>query len=190
MGLCLRLALLLAASPVHAFELPDLMALLATHTSGQARFSEQRFVKGFDAPLTSSGTLSFSAPDQFIRRTLEPRAESLAVDGNQLTLTRNGRSRSVALDAAPEAAAAVEAIRGTLTGNAAALQREFDIGVAGDAERWTLTLTPRDARAAASLASVRLVGRRDAVQSVETRLADGDRALMTIMPLPASAATP
>jgi outer membrane lipoprotein-sorting protein len=140
------LTLLASAAPALALDLPDLMALLAGRTSGQARFTEQRFVKGFDAPLVSSGTLSFAAPDQFTRRTLEPRAESVVVNGNQLTLTRNGRSRSYPLDAAPEAAVAVEAIRGALTGNAAALQREFDVGVGGDAEHWTLTLTPRDAR--------------------------------------------
>jgi hypothetical protein len=179
-------ALLLAAvGAAHAFDLPALAAMLATHASGQARFTEQRWAQGLDQPLASSGTLSFAAPDRFTRRTLQPRAETLAVEGNTLTMSRGGRSRTLALDAVPEAAVAVEAIRGTLTGDAAALQRDFEASVAGDAEHWTLALVPREA--GGPLASVRIAGHRDVVQTVETRLADGGRSVMTITPLPAGA---
>lgn len=177
-------ALLLAvAGTARALDLAGLAAMLATHASGQARFSEQRWAKGLDQPLAASGTLSFAAPDRFTRRTLEPRAETLAVEGNTLTMSRGGRSRTLALDAVPEAAVAVEAIRGTLTGDAAALQRDFEATVGGDAEHWTLALVPREA--GGPLASVRIAGHRDVVQSVETRLADGGRSLMTITPLAA-----
>ena len=59
------------------FDLPALMALLAQRKSGEARFTEERWVTGFDSPLRASGTLSFTAPDRFARHTLEPRAEEL-----------------------------------------------------------------------------------------------------------------
>ena len=39
----------------------------------------------------------------------------------------------------------VEAMRGTLTGNRDALERQFDTSVSGSAERWSLELVPRDA---------------------------------------------
>lgn len=180
-------ALLLgAAGAARALELPALMHLLAGRASGEASFTEQRWVHGLDQPLTDSGTLSFAAPDRFTRRTLAPRAESLAVEGNRLTMTRGGRSRTLALDAVPEAAVAVEAVRGTLVGDAAALQRDFEVSVTGDAARWTLALVPR---VGGPLASVRIAGRRDLVQTVETQLTDGDRSVMTIQPLPADAAS-
>jgi hypothetical protein len=35
-----------------------------------------------DRTLQSSGRLSFKAPDSFVRETLKPRHEKLAVDGN------------------------------------------------------------------------------------------------------------
>jgi len=176
-------ALLLGATGVaHALDLPALAAMLAGRTAGEARFSEQRWVKGLDQPLAASGTLSFAAPDRFTRRTLEPRPETLAVEGNRLTMSRGGRSRTLALDAMPEAALAVEAIRGTLTGDAAALQREFEAKVGGDAEHWTLDLVPREP--GGPLASLHIAGQRAAVQTVETHLADGGRSLMTITPLP------
>ncbi|WP_205833232.1 LolA-related protein [Azohydromonas caseinilytica] len=180
------LALLLAGCslPALALELNELMTLLGRHTSGQARFSEQRFVKGFDEPLLASGTLSFTAtPPRFERRTLEPRAESMVVEGNTVTLSRGGRTRTLALDAAPEALVAVEAMRGTLTGNVQALQRHFRTSLQGSLERWTLDLTPLSANAAGQLRFVRIVGLRDEVRSIETQLLDGDRTVITIEPV-------
>lgn len=181
--------LLALAGRARAFELPALMTLLAQRGSGEARFSEQRFVQGFDAPLEASGTLSFSAPDRFVRRTLQPRAETLAVDGNVLTLSRGGRSRQLALDATPELQPLVEALRGTLSGNAAALARHFRSTLAGSAEQWTLELVPLQSRVGESLRRLRIAGRRGDLTRVEMEFAGGDRSVMTIAPLAAGAAS-
>jgi hypothetical protein len=182
------LALVLAsvASPALAFGLDELMALLARHKRGEATFSEQRFVRGLDAPLVSSGTLSFAAPDRMTRRTLKPRPEEMTIDGNTATLTRGGRTRTLALDAAPDALAAVAAMRATLSGDAPALQRHFRTTLAGNAERWTLRLEPRAASGA--LRHLRIDGWRDEVRIVETELSNGDRSVMTIEPVRAAAA--
>jgi outer membrane lipoprotein-sorting protein len=178
-------ALLLAAAAAQAcaFDLPELMGRLARHRSGEARFTEQRFVQGLDAPLVASGTLSFAAPGHFERRTLQPRPEAMVVDGNTVTLSRGGRSRTMALDATPEAVVAVEAVRATLTGNAATLQRYFRTAVSGDAQRWTLQLTPLDPHAAGPLRGVRIMGMGDDVRTVETTLNGGNSTVMTIDPV-------
>jgi outer membrane lipoprotein-sorting protein len=180
----------LAALPAWALDLAELMALLAQRTSGEARFVEQRFVKGLDQPLQSSGTLSFKAPDRFVRRTLEPRAESMVVEGNQVTLSRGNRSKTLTLDASPEATVVVEAMRGTLTGNAKALQKYFKTRVSGTLERWTLELTPLDSSAAGPLLGLKVSGSRDDLRTVETQLQGGDSSVMTIYPLRAGAPTP
>ena len=70
----------------------------------------------------------------FVRETLEPRHEKMAVQGNTLTMSFGGRSRTLQLDASPEAAVVVEAIRGTLTGNRDELERLFEAKVSGDAD--------------------------------------------------------
>jgi hypothetical protein len=73
-----RRALLLAAcawpwlARAQAFDLKALMQRLGQRRSGEARFTEERIVSGFDSPLRSSGTLSFAAPDRFVRQTLQP----------------------------------------------------------------------------------------------------------------------
>ena len=182
--------LALVCGPAAAFALPDLMALLAQKRGGEANFVEQRFVNGLDAPLRTTGTLSFAAPDRFTRATLEPRAESVAVEGNSVTMKRGGRTRIVTLDAVPEAAAMVEAIRGTLTGNGAALQRLFRTALGGNPDNWVLDLTPIEVALYNQVRIVRLTGKRSDVLSVEVQLADGDRSVMQITPMVAAGTLP
>jgi hypothetical protein len=176
-------AALLLAAPARAFGLDDLMRELATVQQGEASFTERRQVAGLDQPLLASGRLSFSAPDRFERETLKPRRELLSVVGNQLTLAQGGRSRTLALDAVPEAQVIVEAMRGTLTGNAALLQRHFGVQLGGSAERWTLALLPVEPRVRALVAQIRLSGRRAELTEVQMTLADGDRSTMKVEPV-------
>lgn len=170
--------------PALAFDLTALAALLAERKSAETRFTEERTVSGIDGPLRSSGTLSFSAPDRFARHTLEPRAESMVVEGNTVSIRRGGRTRQMALDAVPELTALIAAVRGTLTGNAASLQQHFRVEVAGNATLWTLTLVPRDDRLAAQVRELRIVGQRGELRTLELSLAGGDRSLMIVEALP------
>jgi hypothetical protein len=170
--------------PALRFDLPALMALLAQRREAEARFTEERHVAGFDSPLRASGTLSFSAPDRFVRHVLEPRAESMTVQGNTIVLRRGGRSRQMTLDAVPELTALVEAMRGTLTGDGALLQRHFSPRVEGDARRWTLTLLPRDERLATQVREMQIAGHAGEVRSVGLWLSNGDRSLMLVDNLP------
>lgn len=176
-------ALLLACLPARAFGLPELMKLLSQTRSGEASFTEQRYVRGLDAPLAASGTLSFAAPDRFARHTLKPRAESMTVDGNQLTLTRGGRSRSLQLDTTPELVGLIEAVRGTLTGNGQALSRHFKPTVAGAANAWTLELVPVGGSMLAAVAKLRIAGEQGELRRIDIDLSDGDSSTMTIGPM-------
>ncbi|MDP9901894.1 LolA-related protein [Variovorax ginsengisoli] len=178
----LWLALLCVAAPAWAFDVPELMGLLARQKQGEATFIEQRFVRGVDGPLAASGTLSFTAPDQLIRRTLTPRPETMAVEGNNLTLSRGGRSRTMTLDSVPELLGLVEAMRATLAGNGAVLDRYFDTRLSGTPTEWALDLSPKDGRLSSQVASLRLVGKAGEVLGVEMEFRGGDRSVMTITP--------
>jgi Outer membrane lipoprotein carrier protein LolA-like len=171
------------SSAADKFDLTALAALLAQRKSGEARFEEARLVSGIDGPLLSSGTLSFTAPDAFARHTLQPRPESMAVQGNVMTLKRGGRSRQMTLDAVPELSTLVEAMRGTLTGDAVALRKHFNTLVAGDARGWKLTLVPRDKALGAQVREVAIEGERGDMRVVSLWLAGGDSSRMTIEPL-------
>ncbi|HEX4234310.1 MAG TPA: LolA-related protein [Caldimonas sp.] len=179
-----------AASAAEAFDVDALMTLLGRVRSGEATFVETRRIEMLDRTLVSSGRLRFKAPDVFVRETLKPRHEKLAVDGNTLTMSLGERSRTMQLDASPESAVIVEAIRGTLTGNRAALERLFEARLSGDVRQWSLELVPRDLRLRAEVASVRVSGRESMVQEVGIQLADGDHSVMTIEPIAASRGAP
>ena len=167
------------------FDLAALSAELARHASGQARFTEERFVTGIDSPLRASGVLSFVAPDRFTRQTLEPLAETMTVEGNTITLQRNGRSRQMAMDAVPELAALIAAIRGTFTGDAATLEKHFQVRLEGNLTRWMLTLVPRDARLATQVRELQIAGLASDVRSVSLWLGGGDRSVMAVEALQA-----
>jgi outer membrane lipoprotein-sorting protein len=177
-----------AAGAAEAFGLAQLMQRLATRRSGSARFVERREVQVLDRTLVSSGRLAYEAPDTFVRETLEPRRERMVVEGDRVTLTQGERSRTMQLDASPEASVLVEAIRGTLTGNRAALERLFETDVSGSAERWTLELVPHDPRLRGQVSKVQVRGSGAVVREVDVRLADGDRSVMTIEPTGAAGA--
>ena len=187
-------ALALPARAQGTFDLVQLMRTLAQVKAGEASFVEKRSVAMLERTLQSSGRLSFEAPDTFVRETLKPMQEKIAVVGNEVTMSRGTRSRTVPLDSVPEAAVIMEAIRGTLTGNREAIERNFSASVSGTAQRWELELKPNEPRLRELVISVRLSGAQALVREVAVAMADGDRSVMTIEPVvpgtrPASAAS-
>jgi len=176
-------ALVLAGMPAVALELGELMAELSQRRAGEARFVEQRFVSGLDQTLQYSGTLSFTAPDRLARHTVAPRPESFVVEGNKLTLERGGRTRQLMLDAQPELAGMVAALRGTLSGDASVLRQHFKAAPTGTLAQWSLTLVPLDDRLLGVVRQLRIDGRQSELHTVEVQLADGDRSVMAIEPV-------
>jgi outer membrane lipoprotein-sorting protein len=168
------------------FDLDALMWRLAQVKAGEATFVEKRQIFQLDQTLESSGRLSFRAPDTFVRETLKPRQERLAVVGNQLTLSQGSRSRTTTLDSVPEASVIVEAVRGTLTGDRETLERYFTTRLSGVAERWALDLEPRDARLRGQVRELRVSGRLGQLREVQIIMADGDRSVMRIEPVVAA----
>ena len=172
-----------------AFDLVQLMGTLAQVKAGEATFVERRTVAILERTLESSGRLSFEAPDTFVRETLKPRRERVAVVGNNVTMSLGQRSRTVPLDSVPEAAVIMEAIRGTLTGNRDAIERHFNATVSGNAQQWSLELVPREPRLRELVIAVRVAGRQAVVREMTVALADGDKSVMTIEPAAAGPRT-
>ncbi|WP_432260776.1 LolA-related protein [Cupriavidus sp. TMH.W2] len=173
-----------AAAPAGsaAFGVDQLMSTLAQRKSGRVLFTETKYLAILDKPVQSSGELRFTAPDHLEKRTLSPKPENLVLDGDMLTVERDGKRYTMPLQNYPEIAAFIESIRGTLAGNRDTLERYYKLGLEGRASRWTLTLTPADSRMAAAVSQVRIDGRQDALDQVEIRQADGDRSVMKIRP--------
>lgn len=160
----------------------QLMALLAANAGGRATFVEHKYLAILDAPVVSRGELVYVAPARLERHTVSPRAESMVLDGDALTITREGRSHQLRLRDYPEVAAFIATIRGTLGGDRSALERDWSLSVSGGPARWTLHLLPSDPKLAALISRITANGRGGDLQSIEILQADGDRSVMQIEP--------
>lgn len=173
----------LAAPATTAWTLDHLMRTLASNPGGRATFSETKHLAVLDAPIESRGELVYVAPARLERHTLTPTAESMVLDGDEITLTRAGKTLKLSLHDYPAAAALIDSIRGTLAGDRRALERTYLLTMSGTREAWTLHLLPSDPALAALVSRIRIDGSAALVRSVEVLQADGDRSVMHIQPL-------
>jgi outer membrane lipoprotein-sorting protein len=182
-GVCLFMPLSGLAATVadtSNWTLDRLMSTLAQRKSGHASFVETRYLAIAAKPIESSGELAFAAPDHLEKLTDSPKRERLVVDGDMLTIERDGRKYTVALTHYPELDAFIESIRATLAGNRFALEKIYKVAVDGHGENWTLTLTPLDSRMLKAVRAIRLDGTRDVLRTVVIEQPDGDRSVMRL----------
>jgi Outer membrane lipoprotein carrier protein LolA-like len=168
----------------------ELMAALAARGNADATFTEQRYVPILDAPVQSSGTLRFVAPDRLEKHTLQPRVESLVLAGDQLTLQQGQRTRRLALTDLPDNGLAINSLRGTMAGDLAALRRGWTVTLHGERRIWTLSLAPVSQSVAQYIEAVLIEGRQDQIDRIELRQADGVRSVTQIVPATAAAPAP
>jgi hypothetical protein len=179
----LLLALAMLATPAMAWDIDDLMRDLARHRGGHARFVEKKSIALLDKPVVSSGELVFVPPARLEKRTLKPRPELMLLDGDMLSLERGKQKFRLRLSEQPEAMAFVDSLRGTLTGDRVALERNYKLRLGGNEERWTLDLLPNDQRIAAFVLRITFGGTGNRVEWIRYLQADGDSSVMTIEPI-------
>jgi len=168
------------SAPAAQFTVAELMSAFADNTYGTVSFSEKKYISMLDIPVESSGELLFVPPARLEKRTLKPKAETLVLDGDALTIERQAKKHTLQLKDYPEMAAMIVGIRATLAGDREALEQVYHLDLKGSRDRWTLMLTPLDARVAFVLARIRMDGTQAEVRTVEIVLADGDRSVMTV----------
>lgn len=166
-----------------AFDVGQLMDDLARHKGGKARFVEKKYISLLDKPVVSTGEMTYAAPDRLEKRTLTPKPELLLLDKDMLSIERDKQKLTINLSSQPEALAFIDSIRGTLTGNRAALEKNYLLHLAGTADKWVLTLLPSDQKIAALVLRITIGGSRSQIRSIEYLQADGDRAVMSIEPI-------
>lgn len=189
----LLLGMLLIGTVSHAeqsvhdsgWSIEQLMQSLADIRTGHASFVEKKSIAMLDRPVESSGELFYSAPDRLEKRTLKPKAESMLLDKDTLTIEQRGKKRALSLQSYPELAAFIDSIRGTLAGDRKALERTYKLSMEGDEQSWNLILLPAEDKMKKVVAKISIAGSGNALRTIEIKQADGDSSLMTITPLPA-----
>lgn len=169
-----------AAAQEEPWDFARLMAQLAQVQTTQARYSEVRRVAVLQKPLQLSGTLLYERPALIEKRQILPFSEVIRVDGDWLTVEREGKTRRIALLNEPLVAALVESLRATLAGDGAELERLYSVRVGGTRQRWTLALTPRELEVAGVVKSISIAGSGSRIVHLEILEPGGDGSVMTI----------
>ena len=170
------------ATSSSALSSSELMQMLASVESANARFVETRHSALLKSPLVLQGTLAYRRPDRVEKHVQSPYDESITVEGGRLTLENRTRKqkKTIAVSGAPGLAALIESIRATRAGDLAALQRYYALQVEGSREQWTLTLKPLDAQIAGYVSSIALSGSETRIGRIMIEEASGDRSVMEI----------
>jgi hypothetical protein len=170
----------LQAADAPAWDFAQLMAELSQVQTSSARYSEVRHIAVLQKPLALSGALHYVRPSQIEKHQILPFREVIRVNGQQLTVERDGKTRSITLDGAPLIAALVESLRATLAGDGAELERLYAVDVEGARQRWTLKLTPREVEVAGIVRSISIGGSGSRISRIEILEPGGDSSVMTI----------
>jgi hypothetical protein len=177
----------LAAAPGLA---QSLIAGMAQTPPAATPFIQVSYHAVLDRPLVASGTLRWLGGERLERDTTAPFQETAKLGDGELTVQRgDGRVHRIALARVPQAGAMLAGFSALLGGDAAALAQDFTLSAAGDAARWTITLTPRTATLRKHLASIVIDGRAHAPDCLTLNDANGD-VTVTLMGALAQAGLP
>ncbi|MHB1059347.1 MAG: LolA-related protein [Rhodanobacter sp.] len=164
-----------------------LIAGMGQPAPAHTAFAEARFLQVLERPLVVSGELSWLGGDRLQRRVDRPQRETSTIADGEVTQQREGKSpRHFSLKRAPQLQVLLDSFVAMLSGDAARLQQAFEIRHAGDtAGAWTLTLVPRDAKVAKTVASITIDGVGKESRCMRMQEADGDLAVDLLGPLAA-----
>jgi outer membrane lipoprotein-sorting protein len=165
-----------------AFQLAQLMQLLAKVETHEAYFTEKKTLVLLTEPLISNGTLRYRRPNYVERNTTSPRPERFTYEHDHITVEAHGRQRRIQADAQPALGALTESIRATLAGDEEALRRHYKLALTGTGENWALELTPVNAIMAQRIRQIRIAGSKEQLRLIEIFEVSGDQTQMTIDP--------
>lgn len=171
----------------HAIEKPTwglqaLMSQLAQVETSRAKFVEVKYDPLLKRPLYLKGVLKYQAPDYLRKETHKPFYNQFAVQGNSLTITREGvKPRTIRMQKYPSLWAFVEAFRATLQGDLKTLQRFYTVNFQGTERHWTLKLAPLNRRMKKKVRQIRITGRAAQIKSIEIIGTHDDRSMMTLV---------
>lgn len=169
-----------ANSYANEIDMPTLMQLFSANKNIKTEFVERKYVRILDSPVESNGELIFIAPAHLEKNTKSPRAESMTIDGNKVSIERGSLKRTMSLDDLADMASLVQSLTATFRGDQAGIEQYFTWVLTGTLKKWQLVLKPKSIKLFVRIREISFKGENDFVQTVETTLTDGDSSLMTL----------
>jgi hypothetical protein len=168
----------LATPTPDAEDAKALIASLNRPAPARTPFAEARFMRVLDKPLVVSGELAWLGGDRLERRVDKPTKETSTIADGEVTQEREGKKpRSFSLKRAPQLQVLLDSFVALLAGDPSRLGESFDVSLGRDADRWQLTLVPRDARIAKQIAGIHIYGSGTLPRCMRMDESDGDTAI-------------
>lgn len=169
--------------PAGAVELSLLTVFrgLADSSPSSSRFVEQKKIAEFEAPIESTGELTYQAPSRLEKRTLSPDPETLILDDDVLIVQRGDFRREIAVADMPAVGAFVASLRGFVSGDLVSVQQGFSLRISGDPESWVIDGKPVDAAVKRIVESIQVKGSGDSLRVFAVVLTNGDSSTLTLI---------
>lgn len=148
-----------AVADIPSFDVGTLLASLAREPPQTIEFLEARSSALLERELVLRGTLEYRGRGKLTRIVSTPYAERTDIDGDSIRIQRANRpERDFSLGRAPGLGGFLTGLAAILAGDREALEREFELSVAGAETGWQLTLVPRSNEVRARVEMIRLRG--------------------------------
>lgn len=176
-------ALAAVEAPAVPWTIEVLVALLKEQREPTIWFEEATYSSLLTEPLIVKGLLRFTPPATMEKAITDPFRERYVIDGDRVLFEseRKGIKRTISLDDSPALRSFVDAFRASFTGDAARLQKVYDVTLEGTRRQWTLLLRPREKTGQSMVDYILFTGSEGRVATIAIRLPDGDRSVMTVL---------
>ncbi|NMY39342.1 outer membrane lipoprotein carrier protein LolA [Pseudomonas sp. WS 5078] len=177
--LCMLFTALLAFTPLaHAFDLQQLSEQLARHPVIHGDFIQEKHLRALPKPLTSTGTFVLAKDHGLLWQLKSPLQQDY-----RITALGIARREGTQWQMLPGKSAGAEQNRlflAVLQGDSSGLQRDFDLQLHGQADHWSLTLTPRSLLLKQVFNHIDIQGGK-LVQRIELHETQGDSTLLKML---------
>ena len=161
-------------------DLPKLLKIFSEQKQSKVDFKEEKHAFYLDEPIVSSGHLEFYAPNKLNKFIIAPEKVSQKIQGDTLTINEGDKTHVVDLNDHPEFSIILRSIIHVLSGNHAALKKDFKIKFESKSSGWTLSLRPHDSFAASHVDSIQMFGKRNIFLKMIVKEPNNDYTLTTL----------
>lgn len=161
-------------------ELSELLQLFSQQKQSTVDFTEEKHTSFLKQPIKSSGQLQFIAPDKLNKFIKQPEQISQKITGDKLEIIEKNKTHIINLDEHPEFSIILRSIISLLSGNHAALKKDFKMTFKSEVASWTLTLMPHDSYISGYIESITMFGSNDKLTKIIVTEANKDHSITHI----------
>jgi hypothetical protein len=164
-----------------ALDADTLLKSLARPAPAVTPFVEVRYSKLLEQPIVVKGQLEYHEDGTLVRAVKDPFQERTEIQGETVNIARVGRSpRKFSLKRAPELRSMLGGFSAVLGGGRADLEKDFNIGVSGDASAWKLALTPKSQQVGKYVRDIAIEGANNEPRCIVVTQPDEESSIMLV----------